>query len=544
MDGWQRRTVQYVVGLAGLMLAFAVAYDAGMRYVEGDPNPFLRSMRFVVETFTTTGYGSEAPWETDAMRLFVMIMDLTGVVVIFLALPVLIVPLFEDAISTTVPTSVDDDCEDHVVVCTLTPRGETLIDELDSWGVDHVVVEPDRERAVDRYEDGYRVIHADPQSVDGLRAANVARARAVVADASDQANTSTVLTAKEIDDDVRVVSVVEEPHRATYHELAGADAVLSPRAVLGESLAAKVTTGVTTETGEDVDVGEDVDLAELLVHRGSELAGQTLAESDVGDEPGVNVVGAWVRGEFRSPPDPDTELTGGTVLLVAGREDRLERLRELTLSDVRSVRRGETVVVGHGEVGETVAARLDDADLPYTVLDLTDEPGVDVVGDATEPAAQREAGVPEAQTVVLAIPDDADAEFAILVARDLNPDVEVVARAEATENVRKMYRAGADYVLSLATVSGRMLASTILEGEEVVSPDTQVEIVRTSAGALAGQTLGDADVRARTGCTVIAVERDGAVLTDVGPDLRVRPDDELVVAGTDADVNRFTATFS
>jgi K+/H+ antiporter YhaU regulatory subunit KhtT len=84
-----------------------------------------------------------------------------------------------------------------------------------------------------------------------------------------------------------------------------------------------------------------------------------------------------------------------------------------------------------------------------------------------------------------------------------------------------------------------MLASTILE-EDVISFDQQVDLVRMDCGALAGKTLAGADVRARTGVTVVAVERDDQFISDVGPEFRVRRGDDLVVAGTDADVNRFT----
>ena len=106
-------------------------------------------------------------------------------------------------------------------------------------------------------------------------------------------------------------------------------------------------------------------------------------------------------------------------------------------------------------------------------------------------------------------------------------------------SIRPLTVAGADYVLSLATVSGRILASTILE-ETVMSPDTQVEVVRREAPGLVGQTLGEADVRTKTGCTVVGVERDEVVRTDIGPDFRVQGGDELVVAGTDEGVNRFS----
>jgi Trk K+ transport system NAD-binding subunit len=538
MDTWQRRTAVYVAALVVVIFGYAVGYDYGMSAFEGDPQTFLHSLQVVVETFTTTGFGSDAPWSNPVMNVFVIAMDLTGVVLIFLALPVLLFPLFEEAISTTVPTAVED-LSDHVVICQLTPRGETLIAELDAKDVPYVVVEDDRDRATDLYEEGWRVIDNDPQSVDGLKAANLPDARALVADASDDVNTSVVLTAKEVAEDVPAVSVVNEPDRARYHELAGADDVLSPRTLLGESLATKVTAGVTTELGEAIAVGEDFEIAEFPIHRGSDLVGQTLAESAIREETGANVIGAWFRGQFESPPSPDAELDGGTVLLATGREAQLERLRDRTLADARSVGRGQTLVAGYGEVGETVAEALLGADIPHTVLDTREMPGVDYVGDATEPDDLERAGIADARTLILALPDDTATEVATLVARDLAPDIEIVARAEATENVQKTYRAGADYVLSLATVSGRMLASTIL-AEEVVSPDTQVEVIRTTAPGLVGQTLGGADVRDRTGCTVVGVERDGRVRTDLGPDFRIQNGDTLVVAGTDEGTNRFT----
>ncbi|MFB6075073.1 MAG: TrkA family potassium uptake protein [Haloarculaceae archaeon] len=537
MDSWQRRTARYLLLLVAVVVGYAVLYDLGMGVFEGRPQSFLHSLQVVVETFTTTGFGSDAPWTSPQMNALIIVMDLTGVALIFLALPVLVFPLFEDALSTTVPTAAD--LADHVIVCTLTQRAETLIAELDSWGVPYVVVEPDREVAIRLYEDGYDVVHAEPDSVADLEAVNVGAARALVADVSDRVDASIVLAAREAAADTRVVSVVEDPDRATYHELAGADAVLSPRPLLGESLARKVTTAVTTDLGDAVAVGQDFDIAELPVHRASDLAGTTLADSGLRERAGVNVIGGWFDGQFESPLPPERPLEAGTILLVSGRETQLERLKELTVAPLRQHARGTTVVVGYGEVGRTVVDNLASADLPYTVVDRREAPGVDVVGDATDPDVLRAAGVPEARSVILALPDDTDAEFATLVARDLAPDVEIIARATEPEAVRKLYRAGADYALALATISGRLIASAVLD-EEVMAMDTQVEVVRTAAPGLAGQTLAEADVRDRTGCTVVAVERDGRVLTDLGPTFRIEDGDEVIVAGTDAGVNRFT----
>jgi len=539
MDSWKRRSLYYLVGLAAVFLGYAVAYDHGMAVYEGRPRSFFHSLQVVVETFTTTGYGSDSPWSTAEMNALVIVMDLTGVVLIFAAIPVFIVPLLEDVLSTTLPTAVED-LEDHVVVCTYSPRAETLISELESWDVEYVLVEPDRDRAMDLYESGYPVAHGDPESVETLEAVNLDAAKALVADASDEVDVSVVLTAREAAKDVRVVSVVDDPDHETYHELAGVDEVLSPRRLVGESLAAKVTTAVSTELGEAVEIGEDFEVAELPIQRGSELVGTTLAESSIRERSGANVIGAWVRGEFETPPSPDMELDNGTVLLVAGEQHQLERLKDLTSSQTHRPHHGTVLVVGHGEVGSTVTEALAAANVPHTVVDIEDKPGVDVVGDTTDPVTLQTAGIQQARTVVFTIGDDTVTGYGTLVARDLNPDVEVLARAEETENVQKIYRAGADYVLALATVSGRMLASQLLEREEVVSMDKQVEIVRTTAPAFAGQTLADVDVRSRTGCTVVAVERDGEILTELGPDFRFERDDHVVVAGTDDDVNRFT----
>ncbi|WP_132058613.1 potassium channel family protein [Halorussus amylolyticus] len=553
MDTWQRRTVSYLATLAAVILGFSVAYDYGMSAFENRPQPFHHSLQVVVETFTTTGYGSNAPWESVEMTAFVVLMDLTGVLLIFMALPVFIVPLFEEALSTTLPTRVED-VEDHVVICTFSPRAEALVAELESWGVEYVVVEPDRERATDLYESGYRVVHGDPQSVETLLNANVEEASALVADASDEVDVGIVLTAREAAEDVRVVSVVEDPELGAYHELAGVDEVLSPRELLGESLAAKVTTSVTAEldgnlrdsrdgrspSDATVEIGEEFEVAEIPVQRGSDLVGQTLAESGIRERAGVNVVGAWVRGEFDTPPSPDFELAAGTILLVTGNPAQLDRLTHLTRSQVRPSRSGTVLIVGFGEVGSTVAGELAAADMSYTTIDIEDKPGVDVIGDATDPETLREAGIDDARTVVLTLADDTLTGFGTLVVRNLDPDVEVLARAEETESVQKIYRAGADYVLALATVSGRMLASTILEDEDVMSMNKQVEIVRTSAPKLAGQTLAEANVRARTGVTVVAVERNGEVVTSVGPEFRLQHGDDVIVAGTDEGVHRFT----
>jgi len=550
MRSLRRRVAYFLVFVAVFVVVMAVIYDFGMRTFEPGPYPppgteisLFHSGQVVVETITATGYGSDAPWKSPEMNALVVLLDLTGVGLFFLALPAILLPWFREQFSVSVPTAVDDEHSDHVVICTYTPRAQELIAELDSKGVAYVLVEPDHDRAADLYDDDYTVIHADPQSAADLRDANLSAARALVADVSDRVDASIVLAAREVTEAVTVVSVVEDPSLAAYHDLAGADHVVTPRQLLGEGLARKVTTAVETDLGDSIQLGEDFEIAEVSVRADSELAGQPLANSDIRDRYNVNVVGAWHRGDFETPPPLDTPLERGMTLLVTGDGAALDRLRTATGSRIRQFGRGRVVVVGYGQVGQTVSELLSAASITHTVVDIEPKDGVDIVGDATVTATLTTADVETAESVVLAIPDETATEFATLIVRELDPETELIARAETRAAVPKTYRAGADYALSLATVSGRSIASLVIDDEEILGIETNVEIVKTTAPGLTGETLASAAIREQTGCTVVAVERDGRTLTELEATFQLARRDRLVVAGSDADVNTFLDQF-
>lgn len=533
----RRRFILFAVGSAALMLVYAAVYQWALGTFEGVSASYVQSLQVVVETFSTTGYGEQAGiWSTTPMFALMILMQITGVAVIFLTLPLFLVPLVEEALHSSPPPTTD--LTDHVVVCTFTSRGSVLVDELDSMSIPYVVVEGDRERAEQLYTDGYDVIHGDPEDVETLEDANAEEALALVADDDDETNASIILSARQAAPDLRIVSIAEDADVVDYHEYAGADRVILPRRLLGESLSRKAATPLSASMNDAIEIGDDFEIAEVLVKRGSELEGDTVAESAIGRRTGVNIIGAWFKGEFVTPPAPTDVIDEHTILLVTGRESELEQVKELTQSQTRRHRRGKVIVAGYGEVGATAADSLGGAGVSSVVLDVERMPGVDIVGDARDEQSLHSAGITEAQSVVLALDSDTKAIFATLVIKHLSPETEVIARANESENVAKLYRAGAEYVLALSTVSGRILASNLTD-EMVIAPESQVELVRARAPRLAGTSLAEADVRARTNCTVVAVERDGELITDVGPDLVVRATDTLVVAGTDSDINAF-----
>jgi Trk K+ transport system NAD-binding subunit len=532
-----RRAGLFLAGTAVVMVVYALLYQFGLAVTKGIEISFLKALHFVVETFTTVGYGERAGDLSNVpMLVLSMAMQLTGVALIFLTLPAFVLPLFAEAFASQPATSYDG--EGHVVVCSFSPTVETLVEELGERGKDHVVVEPDEQRASSLNKQDIPVVSGDPEDVEVMESVDADRADAVVAAADDETNASIILAAQHIAEDTPVYSLVEDESHTDYHKYAGADEVVQPRSLLGKSLAGKASSAVQAEISGAVEIGEDLDIAELLVQRGSPIEGKTVESCGIDQFPGTNIIGAWFRGEFVSPPAPDRVIDEHTILLVGGLADEVEVMRELTLSNTRRNRQSGVVVAGYGVVGSTVASAVTGAGLTTTVLDIQDQPGVDVVGDVTDAITLEEAGLEEARCLVLAVEDDTTALFATLVAKQVAPEVEVIARANDADSTPKLYRSGAQYVLSLPTVSGRMLASKLLD-EEVITPETQVELVRMHAPELAGRTLGEIDVRARTNCTVLAIEREGEVLTGIDADLLLRENDMLVLAGNDEAIDAF-----
>lgn len=538
-----RRTAYYLALVIGTTLVFTITYNVGMSVWENRPQPIYRSLEVVIQSFTTTGYGEDAPWRTPQMNLLVVVLQLAGIGLILTAVDVFAVPWLRDVLSPTAPTTLPDR-ENHVVICGHTPRTDVLIAELDARDRQYVLVEPDAGTASDLHAAGYHVIHGDPESTDVLDRARVSSAIALVADVADDTNASVALSAHEVAPDVRVISLLEDAELGRYHRVAGVDTSLSPRQLLGERLAREVRTTVSTAVDVGIEKAGELELAEVSIEAGSDLYQDTFVDARLHDRFGVDTIGAWFDGTFETRIEPTTVLDSETRILVAGAPEQLKALRDATTATVSEFEPQDVLLAGYGDTGAAAYDALAGTASSVTVLDIEDKAGVDVVGDARDPDALAEAGIEDATVCLLTVEDDTTAIFATLIAGELNPDVEIFVRANEEVDVRKLYRAGADYVQSLATVSGRMLASTVFEDEDLLAYVEQVTIVRLSAPGLSGSTLVEADVRAETGCSVVAVVRDGETVTDFDPArFEFRRGDEVVIAGTEDDVERFERRF-
>ncbi len=534
-----RRRLLVLVGTASVVLfLLALVYMVGMDRLEGRPRTLLESLQWATETVTSTGYGADGRWEHPVMALFVIGVQLVGLSLIFLVIPVYVLPYFESRFEVRLPRE-PPKLNEAVLLYRWGPAVATLADELDRADVQVVVLEEDEavaRRLVDR---GRTVVYGAFAEEDDLAASMVAGARAVVLNGSDHENGAMVLALRQIGFQGDILALVDNPLHRRPMALAGATATYTPRHILAAALAALAGQRTTARVAGVQHLGGRLAVAELRVHRGSELMGKTLREADIRRRTRATVVGLWRGGEFEAHPKAETKLTQGAIVVAVGGQAALDRFAELARPLVHE---GPILIVGYGEVGFKVAQFLRDAGENVVVVNRGAAEGVDVVGDALDPAVLTRAGIKQARALVLAMGGDSAILFAASVARDLAPEIPIIARVDRVENIERIHRAGADFARALGQVAGEILANHLL-GDEWLAMEARVKLVAVGAAGLVGTNPATARVAQRTGATVVAVKRNDEVIADLDDDLQIHEGDELYLCGTEDAVDRFHVQF-
>ena len=137
------------------------------------------------------------------------------------------------------------------------------------------------------------------------------------------------------------------------------------------------------------------------------------------------------------------------------------------------------LICGFGRVGQQIARDFKEEGVDFVVIDdnaqvreAMDEMGVLYLhGSASDDALLREAGIERARAVIACVDSDAENIFITLSARELAPDIEIIARASEESSERKLHRAGANDVISPYKASGRAMARIALSARPPVPRD-------------------------------------------------------------------------
>lgn len=141
--------------------------------------------------------------------------------------------------------------------------------------------------------------------------------------------------------------------------------------------------------------------------------------------------------------------------------------------------KGHTIICGHGRVGAAAAEHFKKNHAQFVVIENSlesleelQELGYHFIqGDGTREEVLLKAGIKRASSLIVVLNSDPDNLFAVLIARELNPVLRIIARAEHSSAESRMLRAGADSVISPFVAAGQRVAESLLSKESLVSGD-------------------------------------------------------------------------
>ena len=265
------------------------------------------------------------------------------------------------------------------------------------------------------------------------------------------------------------------------------------------------------------------------------------------------------------------------LMLIAGR--RLTRRSAQTGAvrerDSKDRRRDHAVIVGFGPGGQAVAKALRSQDIPFVVIEMNAETVKKYrardypifLGDSCREAVLTAAGLPRARLLVLAINDAGATRSTADLARRIAPDCRIVARTSFIGEVPNLQRVGVQEIVPqeletsieiMVRVLRHYLVPTVEVGRQVrlvresanlpdraqrplendtyrvteFLPGLGLEFFRVETGSeIAGFALEDSDLRRMTGCTVVALKRDGSTDISIRPETVVDVGDIIVLLG-------------
>src|SRR3954470_7645869 len=140
-----------------LLIALSVLYMLGMEHLEGKPRNFWQALQWAAGTASTTGYGADTSWRHPVMVVFVVLTQFMGVTLIFMVLPIFLIPLLEERFETKLPSE-SASVRNHVVIFDYGPTVATLVTELAQAGIPTVIIEEDEGEARHLLAQGQQII--------------------------------------------------------------------------------------------------------------------------------------------------------------------------------------------------------------------------------------------------------------------------------------------------------------------------------------------------------------------------------------------------
>jgi len=539
-----RALLRFMLVLAGLVTLYSVLFHYVMMW-EGREHSWVTGFYWTLTVMTTLGFG-DITFQSDLGRVFSIVVLLSGVIFLLILLPFTIIQFFyapwvEAQTAARAPRELPAETRGHVVLTHHEPVAAALIRKLEQFDYGYVLLVPDLDEAVRLHDLGLRVVLGHLDDVETYRRVRADRAALVVATESDIVNTNIAFTVRQVAPAVPVVATAATPTSVDILGRAGVTHVFNLGEMMGRALARSMVGG--DALAHVVGAVDELLIAEANAYR-TPLAGKTLRENRLSDL-GVSVIGLWDRGQF-SAASPDTLVGEKAILLLAGSESQLATYDEhFAIYNVSGM---PVLIIGSGRVGRAAAAALTTRGVDWRIVDRVPDhipdPARAVIGEAGDPEVLRKAGLHEAPAVLITTHDDSLNIYLTIYCRAVRPEIQIISRATLDRNAETMHRAGADFVLSYASMGAANIFN-LLERGRIITIAEGLDVFRVPTPAqLDGRTLATSGVREQTGCTVVAVRDEaGDLQINPRPDTQLRAGREMILVGSVESERRFLERF-
>lgn len=547
-DRTARRNIAFLLKFVLLLVGVIVLYSVLFHFImeqEGQAYSWITGVYWTLTVMSTLGFG-DITFSSDLGRIFSIVVLLSGIIFLLVMLPFTFIQFFyapwlEAQRKALAPRELPPGTRGHVVIIGPDSTALNLAQRLRQYGHEHVLLCPDVQTALTLHDQGYSVAVGDHDDSQTYRKLRVDVAAMVVALDSDVRNTSITFTVREACASVPIVAKADQEESVDILTLAGSTHVFLFTRMLGQTLARR-TLGANMRSGI-IGRFDELMVAETPVMR-SNLVGRTLRQCGLRETVGVNVVGLWERGRF-TLPDPDLPLTGAMVLVLAGTLGQIEAFDGF--AGVTSTKDGPVVILGGGRVGQAAAEQLHRLGLAYRVVEKKPRQTGDeehlVAGNAADLDVLERAGIREAPSVFITTHDDDMNTYLTIYCRRLRPDIQIISRATLDRNIGILHSAGADLVISHASLVANTVVNLLSPGKVLMLTEGLNIFRMPLPPQLEGTTLMGSDIRAATGCSVVAVGSAQGLEINPNPARVLAAGDELILIGTSASERRFLDRF-
>ncbi len=530
--------------LLGLITTFSVLFHIIM-LMEGREHSWITGFYWTCTVMTTLGFG-DITFTGDVGRLFSIVVLVTGVIFLLVLLPFTFIEFFyapwmRAQAMAKAPRELPKNTQNHVLLTCYDAVASSLIPMLEKYGHTYMVLCPTVAEALELHGRGIRAGVGDLDDPETYRKMHIEQAAMLVTTRSDMLNASVTFTARELAPRLPIVASAQTNASRDVLELAGATHVLRLEEIMGNTFARRVSI-------RDSDAHVIAKLGDLLIAEasaaGTSLVGETLASSEIRTRTGISVIGTWNRGALQLA-EAQQPITDQTLLFLAGTKEQLDAFNASFTATTKETPR--VLIIGGGKVGRATYHALRELDIcAATIIEKSPErvrsiPEA-IIGDATEMDILKHAAARSVTTLIITTHDD-DTNIALTIFfRRLRSNWQILTRSTLDRNVSTLLRAGADLVLSYASMGANTILNE-LRGSDYLLLAEGVNIFPVVIPSdMAGRKLSDLDLRTLTGCTVIAVEEQNRRVINPPADYELPHSGRMFLIGTIAAEERFLKT--